>query len=66
MGRIVPPTDARALARALIDILDHPRDFQRNPEHLIHLSSPENVAMEYETAFKMAGAISKVEYTYGK
>ena len=66
MGSIVTSTDAPALAQALIDILDHPQDYRRNPEHLVQLSSPENVAIEYETAFKMAGAVSKVEFTYGK
>jgi glycosyltransferase involved in cell wall biosynthesis len=54
MGRLFPQEDAAALAQALIDILDNPQKYHKDPSELIRLSSPEHVAEEYEAVFKMA------------
>jgi glycosyltransferase involved in cell wall biosynthesis len=54
MGRIVPPYDAPALAEAILAILDHPGVFRGLAENIVRLSSPENVAAEYEAAFEAA------------
>jgi glycosyltransferase involved in cell wall biosynthesis len=54
MGRIVPTANAQALAEALIDILDHPEKYRGRPDELIRLSTPDNVAAEYEKVFALA------------
>jgi glycosyltransferase involved in cell wall biosynthesis len=53
-GMIVPARDADALARALIKILENPATFQGDPETVVQRSTPEAVAMEYETVFESA------------
>lgn len=54
MGRIVPRANAEALAQAIIEILDHPDQYRRDPSEIIRLSSPEHVAEEYEKVFMKA------------
>jgi glycosyltransferase involved in cell wall biosynthesis len=52
MGRIVPPRNPRALAEAIIDILDRPEKYVGNPDAVRQHYSPENVAWQYEALFK--------------
>jgi glycosyltransferase involved in cell wall biosynthesis len=54
MGRIVPRANAEALAQAIIEMLDHPDQYRRDPSEIIRLSSPEHVAEEYEKVFMKA------------
>ncbi|MBN1145623.1 MAG: glycosyltransferase family 4 protein [Anaerolineales bacterium] len=51
-GRIVPVADARALAAALVDILERPCAYRGQPETLVQLSTPEAVAARYEALFE--------------
>ncbi len=53
-GMIVPARDANALARALITILENPAAYQGDPQAVVQRSTPEAVAMEYETVFESA------------
>jgi glycosyltransferase involved in cell wall biosynthesis len=50
-GRIVPPCDAAALAKALIAVLERPDDYRGQMEKIVLLSTPEAVANEYEAIF---------------
>jgi glycosyltransferase involved in cell wall biosynthesis len=52
MGRIVPPADAAALARAIIEVLDSPEDYRGDPTQIIRRFAPETVAREYEAVFE--------------
>jgi glycosyltransferase involved in cell wall biosynthesis len=54
MGKLFPQEDPAALAGALIDVLDHPQKYLKSPDGLVSLSSPENVAAEYEAVFLKA------------
>ena len=53
-GQIVAPGDVNELAKALIAILEDPDAYEGNPEKVVQLSTPQSVAVEYETAFRMA------------
>jgi glycosyltransferase involved in cell wall biosynthesis len=59
MGRIAPPKDAPALAEAILAILENPGAFRGLAENIVRLSSPENVAAEYEAAFEAALAMKR-------
>jgi glycosyltransferase involved in cell wall biosynthesis len=59
MGRIVPPANAPALAEAILGILDDPQAYVGSAENIVRLSSPENVATEYEAAFEAALSLAK-------
>ncbi len=52
MGRIVPPRDSRALANALIHVLDEPQKYNGSAEAIRQHYSPETVARAYEAIFK--------------
>jgi glycosyltransferase involved in cell wall biosynthesis len=52
MGLIVPPRDERALAQALIQVLDQPQNYNGSAEAIRQHYSPETVARQYETIFK--------------
>lgn len=52
MGRIFPARDARALADALIQVLDQPQNYNGSAEAIRHYYSPETVARAYEAIFK--------------
>ncbi len=52
MGKIVPPRDPASLARAVIDVLDHPNQFTGNPDTVRNHYSTETVAQKYEAIFK--------------
>ncbi len=52
-GLLVPPANPGELARALIAILDEPGRYRGQPEKLVSLSTPENVAQEYEKLFEL-------------
>ena len=48
MGQVVPATDAHALAKALISVLDHPKSYQGDPVAVSLRFSPKAIAGEYE------------------
>lgn len=52
MGKIVPPRDASALARAIIEVLDHPERYRGDPAALAQRFSPQAIATEYEALFQ--------------
>jgi glycosyltransferase involved in cell wall biosynthesis len=52
MGRIVPPRDSRALAEALIQMLEQPQNFNGSADSIRQRYSPETVARAYEAIFK--------------
>jgi glycosyltransferase involved in cell wall biosynthesis len=52
MGRIVPPGDAGALARAILAVLDRPEDYSGNPQEVARRFSPAAAAAEYEGLFE--------------
>ena len=52
MGKIVPPRDPRALAQALIEILDHPDQFAGDVDAVRNHYSSTSVAREYEAIFE--------------
>ncbi len=52
MGRIVPPRNSRALADALIQVLDQPQDYNGSASAIRQHYSPETVARAYEAIFK--------------
>ncbi|MFC2054171.1 glycosyltransferase family 4 protein [Chloroflexota bacterium] len=51
MGIIVPPGNARELARALIAVLKNPNAYRGEPEALMQLTTPDSVAAQYEAIF---------------
>ncbi len=51
MGRVVPPADARALAEAIMDVLDHPAQFLGDVNDVIKRFSSQHIAEEYEAIF---------------
>ncbi len=63
-GLIVPARDAKALAQALILVLDSPQVYRGNPQIVVQQSTPEAVAIEYERAFKLARAYNKRTETW--
>jgi glycosyltransferase involved in cell wall biosynthesis len=52
MGRVVPPANARALAQAINDVLDHPDRYQGDVNDVIKRFSPQRIAEEYEHVFQ--------------
>lgn len=52
MGRIVPPRDPRAIAQALIEILDHPEKYSGDGLAVRQHYASETVARQYEALFK--------------
>ena len=51
MGLTVPPRNASALSKALIEILDHPNGYGGNQQEVINNFSPDTVAAQYEALF---------------
>jgi len=51
MGRIVPPRDSRALARALNELLDNPGKDCRKADEIILQYNPATIAGQYEALF---------------
>jgi glycosyltransferase involved in cell wall biosynthesis len=52
MGKVVPVADARALAQAIIDILDASQNYQSDSAGIAHRYSPQVIAGEYEALFE--------------
>jgi glycosyltransferase involved in cell wall biosynthesis len=52
MGLVVPPADAPGLAKALIEILEHPENYQGDSQAVAQRFSPQVIAEEYEALFK--------------
>ncbi|MGE5221403.1 MAG: glycosyltransferase family 4 protein [Omnitrophica WOR_2 bacterium] len=67
MGLTVPPKNPQALADALIEILDHREQYNRDPPKIVQISTPEHVAAEYEAVFEsvMASGV-QIETQPGK
>ena len=51
MGMVVPAADAKALAEAIISILDEPESYRGDPASIANRFSPDTVAAEYEKLF---------------
>ena len=54
MGKVVPKANARALAQALIDLLDRPQDYRGHTNSIVRLSNPDVVAGVYEEIFRQS------------
>jgi glycosyltransferase involved in cell wall biosynthesis len=52
MGKIVPPRDSRALAEAIIEVLDHPERFRGDLIAICKRYDPHTIAAEYECIFE--------------
>ena len=52
MGVIGPPQDSQALAKAILQILEHPENYQGDTQAVARRFSPDLVAAEYEALFK--------------
>ncbi len=52
MGKIVPPRDSKALADALIEILDAPQSFTGDSDRIREQYASDSVARQYEEIFK--------------
>lgn len=50
-GIITPPADSKALAQAIIKILDQPEAYQGQPQKILEACTPQRVAQEYEQIF---------------
>ncbi len=61
MGVVVQPGNAEELARGILSILDNPQAYKGSPETVIKPSTPEAVAVEYETVFHLALKHSSIE-----
>ncbi|MDH3943532.1 MAG: glycosyltransferase family 4 protein [Anaerolineae bacterium] len=55
MGEVVPIGDSPALAKAIIHILDNPKEYQGDPAALITQFSPDTTAANFEDLFKEIG-----------
>ncbi len=56
MGKIIPIGDSTALAEALLDILDNPAAYKRDPQPITQRYLPDTIAVEYEKLFAEMGA----------
>lgn len=51
MGRIVPVGNSSALADAILDIFDHPSQYQGDPEKVVQMFHPDTNAEAFENLF---------------
>jgi glycosyltransferase involved in cell wall biosynthesis len=51
MGKIIPLADPAALARAILEILDHPERYRGSPSVDLSQFAPVNIAARYEAIF---------------
>jgi glycosyltransferase involved in cell wall biosynthesis len=56
MGKIIPIGDSTALAEALLEILDNPVAYKRDPQPITQRYLPDTIAVEYEKLFAEMGA----------
>ena len=52
MGRVVPPTNAQALAEGISEVLAHPEQYIGDVDTVIKSFSPQRIAEEYEGVFQ--------------
>jgi glycosyltransferase involved in cell wall biosynthesis len=52
MGKVVPIHDAPALAQAVLDIFDHPKNYRGDPEKVIEMFRPDTSAAAFEQLFE--------------
>jgi glycosyltransferase involved in cell wall biosynthesis len=52
MGKVVPIGDADALASAILDILDRPAEYRKDPHEIARRFTPQTIAAEYERLFE--------------
>jgi glycosyltransferase involved in cell wall biosynthesis len=52
MGMIIPPADSGELARAIIEVLESPEKFRRDPKSVAQRFSSATIASEYEEVFQ--------------
>ena len=62
-GLIIPIADAKALAQAILQVLEDPRRYQGEPEALVRLSTPAAVAEAYEEIFELARDRTRLKLT---
>jgi glycosyltransferase involved in cell wall biosynthesis len=51
MGRVIPVGDAQALGEAILAILDHPEQYQGDPQKVIQMFHPDTNAAAFEKCF---------------
>jgi glycosyltransferase involved in cell wall biosynthesis len=52
MGRLFPPRNETGLAEAILEILDHPQDYQGDQPAITRRFSPDTIAAGYEELFQ--------------
>ncbi len=52
MGKVIPVHDASALAQAIIEILEYPLNFRKDPKSILHQHDPRAIAARYEKIFE--------------
>jgi glycosyltransferase involved in cell wall biosynthesis len=55
MGKVTPIGDSDALAEGIIQVLDEPQKYRRDPAEIARTYNPDSVAAEYEKLFKRLG-----------
>lgn len=55
MGLVTPIGDSGALANAILQILDEPQKYRRDPAEIARDYDPDSVAVEYEKLFRKLG-----------
>jgi len=53
MGKVVPIGDAEALAGAILEILNNPGDYHKDPQEIARRFTPQTIAAEYERLFEI-------------
>jgi glycosyltransferase involved in cell wall biosynthesis len=52
MGKVVPIGDSEALAKAILDIMDQPEQYHKDPQSIASVYTPRAIAEEYEKLFQ--------------
>ena len=52
MGKVTPIGDAEALAAGILEVLDEPQKYRRDPAEIARAYDPDGVAAEYEKLFE--------------
>lgn len=52
MGKVVPKNDAPALAEAVLEIFDNPKNFHGNPDEVVEMFHPDKNAAAFEQLFE--------------
>ncbi len=52
MGQVIPIGDSNALTGAILEILDRPGQYHKDPEAIARVYTPGAIAAVYETLFE--------------